>query len=250
MVNLLDKIQKIEFENRFRHIEIDNLVDQKQYNILREKFPKEDYFSKHNDFAKSFNDEKLEFNDFLENCNEWKVFLKNINTNKFFLELKKIFKLKNVYFNKNDIRRFIPSYKKVRLSFCFNISRQGGFSLPHTDSSRKLVSLVYFFVSDKWDIKNGGQVNLYKPIKSEHEQNWRNERINPKELKTLKTILPTPNQIYGFKKTKNSYHSVEPVKEENGLARKVLMINLIYEKSSDSPYFEKKNIFEKIKNKF
>ena len=76
-------------------------------------------------------------------------------------------------------------------------------------------------------------------MKKAHENNWRNERIDEKDLEIIKIVAPSPNKIYGFKKTKNSYHSVEPVKEVNGLKRKVLMINLIYEKSSDSPYYEK-----------
>ncbi len=250
MISLPKKINNIEFESRFRHIEVENLVEKNLFENLREKFPNEEYFSEHNDFAKSLDDENEKFQSFLETCEEWKEFINKLNTNQFFKDLKKIFKLKNVYYNDSDLKRFIPSYKKVKLSFCFNISKQGGFSLPHTDSSRKLVSLVYFFVSDEWNINNGGEVNLYKPIKPEHEENWRNVRIHKDNLEKLKTIIPVPNKIYGFKKSKNSYHSVEPVKEIGGLVRKVFMINLIYDKKSDSPYYEKKNMLEKIKNIF
>ena len=120
--------------------------------------------------------------------------------------------------------------------------------MPHTDSSRKLVSMIIFFVDGLWNEKNGGQVKLYKPINSVHENNWRNERVDEKQLKVVKTIIPAPNKIYGFKKTKNSYHSVETVKENDSLKRKVFMINLIYENASDSPYFEKKSRLKKFKN--
>ena len=88
------------------------------------------------------------------------------------------------------------------MSFCFNISEEGGFSLPHTDSSRKLFSKVFFFVDSKWEEKNGGQVKLFKPLKKAHENNWRNERIDEKDLEIIKIVAPSPNKIYGFKKLK------------------------------------------------
>ncbi len=90
---------------------------------------------------------------------------------------------------------------------------------------------------------NGGFVNLYKPIDEKFENNWRNQRIDPKNLTLIKTIIPKKNKIYGFKKTKNSYHSVEKVMSENTNPRKVLMINLIYANETDSPYKEKKFLF-------
>ena len=88
---------------------------------------------------------------------------------------------------------------------------------------------------------------LNKPLNLVFENNWRNERII-KRLEIIRTIIPSPNKIYGFKKTKNSYHSVEKVRAMNSLKRKVFMINLIYENKSDSPYQEKRNIFEKFKD--
>ena len=121
--------------------------------------------------------------------------------------------------------------------------------MPHTDSSRKLVSMVLFFVDNAWSEKNGGQVKLYKPKNLINEDNWRNHRIDKEHLEVIKTIVGSPNKIYGFKKTKNSYHSVEPVRVIDGLYRKVLMINLIYDKNSDSPYHQKISIIDKIKKK-
>ena len=104
-----------------------------------------------------------------------------MNSKTFAEDLINFFGLKNVYFDENSWKKRIKIFKKVKLSFCFNISEEGGFSLPHTDSSRKLVSMVLFFVDDIWNEDNGGQVNLYKPLNLVFENNWRNERIDKEE---------------------------------------------------------------------
>ena len=141
-----------------------------------------------------------------------------------------------MYSNRKSFKKYLPLYKKVRTSFCFNISEEGGFSLPHTDSSRKLVSMVLLF-DKSWSQRNGGQVILYKPKIKMMRITGEIKRVDKNNLNILKIISPIPNKIYGFKKTKNSYHSVENVNAYNKLNRKVFMINLIYENASDSPYY-------------
>jgi len=246
-LELRPKINKCEFKDRFCLFEISNFLEEENYKDLNATYPDSILFSAHNDFAKSLTDESSNFFSFLEKNEKWKNFIDKINSKKFADDLIKLFELKNIYFSEKSWKKNIPIFKKVKLSFCFNISEEGGFSKPHTDSSRKLASMVLFFVDNSWSKKNGGQVKLYKPKNTIFENNWRNERVNEENLEVIKTIIPSPNKIYGFKKTKNSYHSVEAVKTINGLHRKVLMINLIYEKKSDSPYYQKFSILEKIK---
>ena len=247
-MQLSKKINKLDFVDRLCLFEIPNFLDEFIYKDLSTTYPDSNLFSDHNDFAKSLTDESDNFSNFIEKNNKWKNFIEELNSRAFAEDLIKLFNLKNVYFSKNSWKKNIPLFKKVKLSFRFNISEEGGFSLPHTDSSRKLVSMVLFFVDKSWSEKNGGQVLLYKPNNPVYENNWRNKRINKVNLDVIKTIIPSPNKIYGFKKTKNSYHSVEPIKQINSISRKVLMINLIYEKKSDSPYYQKKPFLEKIKS--
>ena len=247
--NFKKKIGNILYKDRFNIIEIDNLLDENLFKDLRNNFPNEKFFSDHNEFAMTFDDENENFEQFINQNENWKNLIKQFQNKNFVEYLIKIFKINNVYY-KNFWKKFIPHFKKAKLSFRFNISKSGGFSLPHTDSSRKLVSLVLFFVDDQWNIDNGGQVHFYKTKYLENENNWRNERVDAKHLKVIKTIFPTSNKIYGFKKTKNSYHSVEIVKNVNNLSRKVFMINLIYSNKSDSPYNEPISIFKEIKNFF
>tara|TARA_B110000114_G_C15091731_1_gene398968 strand:+ start:2916 stop:3674 length:759 start_codon:yes stop_codon:yes gene_type:complete len=248
-MKLSEKIKKLEFLDRFSLFEVPNFLEEVIYKDLNATYPDASLFSAHNDFAKSLMDDNDNFANFLEKNDKWKIFIEKLNTKLFAEDLIKLFNLKNVYFSKNNWKKNIPNFKKVKLSFCFNISEEGGYSLPHTDSTRKLVSMVLFFVDNAWSEKNGGQVKLYKPKNLINENNWRNHRIDKENLEVIKTIAASPNKIYGFKKTKNSYHSVEPVRVIDRLCRKVLMINLIYEKKSDSPYHQKISIIEKIKKK-
>lgn len=248
-MQLSKKIKKLDFEERFSLFEISDFLEKEIYKDLSATYPDPSLFSDHNDFAKSLDDESNNFANFLERNDKWKIFIEKLNTKLFAEDLIKLFNLKNVYFSKNNWKKYIPNFKKVKLSFCFNISEEGGHSLPHTDSSRKLVSMVLFFVDNNWGDKNGGQVKLYKPKNPIYEDNWRNHRIDKENLEVIKTIVGSPNKIYGFKKTKNSYHSVEPVRVIDKSYRKVLMINLIYEKKSDSPYHQKISIIDKIKKK-
>ncbi len=246
MLNLIEKFKKnisnILYKDRFNFVEIDDFIDENLFNDLRNNFPNENFFYEHNDFAMSFPDDNEKFEKFINENENWKNLIKQFQNKNFVEYLMKFFGINNVYY-KNSWKKFIPFFKESKLLFCFNISKNGGFSLPHTDSSRKLISLVFFFVDDNWSKNNGGFVNLYKPIDEKFENNWRNQRIDPKNLTLIKTIIPKKNKIYGFKKTKNSYHSVEKVMSENTNPRKVLMINLIYANETDSPYKEKKFLF-------
>ena len=204
-------IKQLEYKDRLSLFEIPNYLGKDFYHNLEKTFPDKKFFSEHNDFARTFNDENEKFDEFLENNTDWKGFLGHLKSDRFIQDLVNLFELRNVYSNRKSFKKYLPLYKKVRTSFCFNISEEGGFSLPHTDSSRKLVSMVLFFVDKSWSQRNGGQVILYKPKNKNDENNWRNKRVDKNNLNILKIISPIPNKIYGFKKTKNSYHSVENV---------------------------------------
>lgn len=247
ILEISKRIDRLDFKDRFDFFEISNFLDKEYFNNLRSTYPDKSFFSSHTKFSRSFTNESDNYLEFIEKNEIWKNFIEKLNTKAFVEDLISLFNFKNVYFSDKIWKKNIPIFKKVKLNFCFNISEDGAYSMPHTDGSRKLVSIVLFFVDNSWGNENGGQVNLYKPKYLEYENNWRNELTNKENLEVIKTIIPTANSIYGFKKTKNSYHSVEPVKVINNLYRKTFMINLIYEKKSDSPYHQKNSIYKKIK---
>ena len=199
MINLIDQFKKkkkfVQFKDRLNLIEIESLIENSIFEKLRKNFPNEKYFSEHNDFAMSFSDENDNFLHFIHKNENWRILINKFEDQNFINYLIKFFKIKNIYY-KNSWKKYLPFYKKSKLSFCFNISKNGGFSLPHTDSSRKLFSLVFFFVDDDWSKEDGGYVNLYKPKYNKYENNWRNVRVENENLDVIHSIIPKPNKIW------------------------------------------------------
>jgi len=243
------KINKIEFKSRFRLIIIDSLLEKSRFTELRSNFPDDKYFRDKNKFAWSLRSNQSEFDDFINESEIWKKFIQEINSKDFIKDIIKIFNIKYVYSSSDSYKKFLPFFKKVKLELTFNKSKKGSYSEPHTDVTRKIVSIVYFLTDDNWQKEDGGLVKLFKPIKKQDEENWRNRIIKENELEPIKTIFPKYNTLYGFKKTKNSYHGVSRVNCNDKMSRNVFMINLSYAENKDIPHTNNsliKKIFKKI----
>jgi|TARA_B100000780_G_C21093599_1_gene440871 hypothetical protein len=241
------------FPGRFNLLIIEKCIEHELFIALRKNFPSDNYFENKTKFALTLPQNDKNFNLFLSDCEIWKNYINLLNSVDFKKEVIKNFKIKNVFFSDKSLKRFIPFFKKVKFEFTFNKSINESFNNPHTDSTRKIVSMIIFFTSDEWSIKNGGLVNLFKPKDNKYEFNWRNEVIEENKLEVIKIINPIPNNFYGFKKTKNSYHSVSKILCNDGESRDVLMINLSYAEPKDVPYTDKTffvKIYQKIVNIF
>ncbi len=249
MINLDKNKIFIEHAKRFNLVQIDHFIEQNLFNELRKKYPSDNYYEVNTKYAQVLNNQNLNFKSFLYKEKIWLDLINEFNSDSFKKKIIDIFKVKKVYFSDSDLRRFLPFYKKVCLEFAFNKSKNGSYNDPHTDSTRKIVSMIIFFTSDEWSKEKGGIVKLFTPTKQKDEDNWRNQLVNENDLKELQEIFPKPNRFYGFKKTKNSYHSVTKINCKDNESRNVLMINLSYANKIDIPYFNE-TIFKKILNKF
>ena len=249
MINLDKNSVTVEFKDRFNLVRIDDFIETKLFYLLRDKYPSDDNFQINTKYALTLNDKSKNFHNFLQNETSWSDLIRAIDDDMFKKKILRIFKIKNVFFSDKSWKRFLPFFKKVKFEFTFNKSKNGSFNEPHTDSTRKIVSMIIFFTNDDWNINNGGLVKLFTPIKKKDEENWRNRLIDEKDLKTIKEIFPKPNRFYGFKKTKNSYHSVSKVNCNEKDSRNVLMINLSYANENEIPYSDEtiiKKILKKI----
>ncbi len=245
MIDLDTKHIKIDFKDRFNLICLDNFIDENSFKILRDNYPPDELFENNTKFALTINNNSDSFKVILDNYKKWFELINEINSKEFKEKILKIFNIKNIYFEDNNWRKYIPFFKKAKFEVTFNKSKNGSYNDPHTDSTRKIVSMVIFFTSDNWTQNNGGLVKLFKPKQYQDEDNWRNKILNEEQLINIKEIFPKPNRIYGFKKTKNSYHSVTEVKCNENESRNVLMINLSYANQNDIPYTDTP-IFKKI----
>ena len=165
MINLdKDKIS-IEYVQRFNLVQIDHFIDQNIFNDLRKKYPSDNYFEVDTKYAKTLNNQHEKFNNFLDNEKSWSNLINEINSDIFKKKIIDVFEIKKVYFSDNDWKRFLPFYKKVCFEFTFNKSKNGSYNDPHTDSTRKIVSMIIFFTNDEWSKDNGGIVRLFVPTK-------------------------------------------------------------------------------------
>lgn len=244
---LSPKIKNILYKDRFNLVVIDDYLEKSKFHDLRQNYPKDIYFDNKNIFALTLTDQDQKFHEFLTKNEIWNNFINKVKSKEFISDLIKIYKLKNIYYSEKDLKRFLPFSKKVKLELTFNKSKKGSYSDPHTDVTRKILSLVLFFTPDEWNEEDGGIVKLFKPKLSDDEENWRNKIIPENQLNLIDKIFPSSNKIYGFKKSKNSYHSVSTVNCENK-TRNVFMINLSYADKKDIPHTNE-SLLKKIKRK-
>ena len=133
-----------------------------------------------------------------------------------------------------------PISKFIIFSYRIEFSQmiKNSYILPHTDSPRKLVSLMLYLPNKKQEkVKNISGTQFYKVTnpKSKYYSNFLNEQVSFKELKTFyknsKKIYTLPfdhKYIYGFIKTSKSWHEVKKLnKLKSSEFRRSININLM-----------------------
>lgn len=166
--------------------------------------------------------------EFINLCNS--LYNKANKSNSIFLKESFITKLIKKIFGKKFI---IFNY---RIEFSQMI--KNSFILPHTDSPRKLVSLMLYLPNKKQrKIKNISGTEFYEVTnpESKYYSNFSNEQVGFKELKTFYKnskkiyVLPFDHKyIYGFIKTSKSWHEVKKLnKLRSKEFRRSININLM-----------------------
>lgn len=258
-----NKINELKFKNDFNLLLIDNYLNRDIYEELRNNFPTIDELEQINKNLYSLKFSSLEQSNlarkFLNKNKLWKNFIDLFDNVIFFNDLKKIYKLNNYYYCKENspikknlklsfLNRKINFFKEAYFEFTFNQLKFGD-GKPHTDVPKKILSIVFFFPSDNWKQSYGGNVKILKPIDKNLENNWLNKVYPFENFKELQTINYEPNRLYCFKKSKNSYHGITNVNPSKDDSRKVFMINLCYKNKDDIP-ISSEGLIKKITRKF
>lgn len=103
-----------------------------------------------------------------------------------------------------------------------------GYALdPHTDLSTKLFTMLIYMPDNEALIGNG--TNVLKP-KEEGFEDKLNRTHNPNKFEIYKTSKLIPNNVFCFKRTDNSFHSVSKHQEQE--TRKILMYTVIQKRQS------------------
>jgi hypothetical protein len=105
----------------------------------------------------------------------------------------------------------------------------GGYLLPHTDSARKVISMVVSMVADEeWEPAFGGATDVNKPKHERLMYNESNRKACFDEMDIVDSFPFRPNQSVVFIRAYNSWHSVRPMTARGSPAmRKSITISLI-----------------------
>ena len=117
----------------------------------------------------------------------------------------------------------------LRTRFEFSaLPADGGAVLPHTDTPRKIITLIVSMVREgEWDPSWGGGTEVNRPKRVEDSFNWLNRQVPFEDIETLDVFPFQPNQCVVFVKTFNSLHCVRPMTGHGrNELRRTLTINI------------------------
>jgi hypothetical protein len=122
----------------------------------------------------------------------------------------------------------LPSKQpKLRSRFEFSVLKaDGGEVAPHTDTPKKVITLVQTMIKDgEWDPAIGGGLDVNRATDMKYAFNWKNKMVPWEKIEVLDTIPFVPNQCTIFVKTFNSLHSVRKMSQKGSSAlRKTVTI--------------------------
>ena len=118
---------------------------------------------------------------------------------------------------------------QTRLSSRFEFSvlkADGGEVAPHTDTPRKVITLVLSMVGEgEWAPEVGGGLDINRATDPAYAYNWKNRIVPWDSVEVIDTVPFLANQCTVFVKTHNSLHSVRRMTETGSdLLRKTVTI--------------------------
>ena len=238
----------------FTLFKIENFLDANTYEFINKSFPKIDnekfknYDLKKYNYKYTINSTDDYYKKLIDSDESLRLVHNSIFSKKFFnyfyknlkntillsrsTDLRFVFKLfrpKTLNFSENYFKNFFFTYirRHIEYSFVFN----GGFVAPHTDSRSKMLSLILFFPEGR-----EGEKDLGTTFWDSNKKNLKNQHLNHqddiKEFKEKSDILTKLEfkkyDLYGFIRTSQSWHSVEPFNLGKDYIRRSVIINFYF----------------------
>ena len=115
---------------------------------------------------------------------------------------------------KHLLNGHLPSVRPAltgRLEFSA-LPADGGKLFPHTDTAKKVITLVVSMVGEgEWNPEFGGGSEVMRPKDMSKNYNFLNAQLSFEEVEKIKVFDFKPNQLVIFVKTFNSLHGVRPM---------------------------------------
>lgn len=113
----------------------------------------------------------------------------------------------------------------TRVDFEFSRLPHGALLTPHTDKWTKVLSLLLYLPPPGWRKEYGGSTELYAPKNKSHINNWSNRHLDFDKVDIIFQADYSPNTLFGFVKTRDSFHGVSPILCPDGMERLTFNIN-------------------------
>ena len=216
-----------------KFIAIDDVFSKKDYEKLLGSFPfekmeREDIHKKValNSYHKKTSEK------FLDENSLWRDFLK-------FFESDNFVSFVNYFCNINSNKNVDFKIEDLNIGYEFSILKNKSVVVPHKDKYGKLLSLVFYFVSDKWEEKfSYGGTQFYKPKKNILNSFVFNDSSSFENMELVSEIIPKANRLLVFQPNKESWHGVEKINTEDKIGRPAFILTV----------HRKETLFEKILN--
>lgn len=229
---------------------VENFLPQTYYDELSAKFPPKEackvFDSYQNKHALGTKATPLEFWDYVEKNPVWKPLIHAFQSPELLQDWQGFWggthKAWVAYSEeRNPLRQFLNAvsggWKKqpVDIQFEFSMLQAGDFLLPHSDSTRKILSILLNFPDKRWKPEYGGDTLFFKPKTHDYASRW-SKVINKipedrvEEFKSENEVAFRapfiPNILVAFAKSDLSFHEVEPIRCPPGMTRNSFIINV------------------------
>jgi hypothetical protein len=217
--HVIEKINQAQVvEDPFPYFYIENIFPESFFKTILNLYPQENQFiplGKTNRVGKGQYNERLMFS--LEKSNVmqlsqmeflfWKNFSDHIHSQHF---TNAILERLSSYVQK----RYQNKYEKLSFStVCELLIDKTNYALgPHTDHPMRTVTCLFYLPSD--DSLSHMGTSVYVP----KDRSFTSDGLFHHEFKDFDKIYTAPfkpNSLFGFVRTDNSFHGVEPIKEDN-----------------------------------
>ncbi len=216
-----------------KFVEIDKIFSDDVYKELLGSFSFEEMEreDKHKKIAlNKYHKKTLE--KFLDENKLWKNFLR-------FFESDDFVSFVNYFCNLNSYKNVDFKIEDLNIGYEFSILKNNSVVVPHKDKYGKLLSLVFYFVSDKWEEKYSyGGTQFYKPKKNILNSFIFNDSSSFENVELVSEIKPKADRLLVFQPNKESWHGVEKINTEDKIGRPAFILTV----------HRKETLFEKILN--
>lgn len=211
----LNRVLTSRMYSPFRAYILDNVFDPDLYQRLMAAFPGPEHFHRLAGIGlkDTFNERSAGFHEFMEATPVWR-------------DVYEWFRAAAPHVLASLDAEEVEGIKTVKFEFS-SLPSPGGFLPPHTDTPKKLATVVLYFTDARWPEAWGGSTDFYA---HKHRPDGDFTAWPDLSLVDLDLILRAdylPNRAVGLVRTNNSLHGVPPVFHPQDLPRRSVTVNFL-----------------------